>query len=136
MVPTKFVPVIEKHLATYNLQTKAILMLDNAPSQKWWIKRWKYKSIVSASEHNITFSTNRPMHPWSVEEKLSWLLSHFESAINDIILDALWWVSEGWEEILPILLMHSWKILLYHNSSEKWEEVIKQCDIWVVTDNN
>ena len=47
---------------------------------------------------------------------------------SEDMLDDIRWVSKAWDEIPSLTLVRSWKILLDHRASDKWEEVEQQCD--------
>lgn len=144
----EFVPQVEKHLADNNLPRKAILVLDNAPSHPAndQLKDGDIKALFLPA--NVT-SVCQPMDQGVLQAlKKKYrrrLLSYIIAAIDNTevaaalqsvdMLDIIRWVSEAWDEIPSLTLVRSWKILLDHRASDKWEVVEQQCDVENVTDN-
>jgi len=132
----EFVPSVEKYLASNNLPRKAILLLDNASTHPI-VDELKDRDIKAVFLPPNVTAICQPMDQGVLQAlKLKYcrrllccLISAIDndedyiSALKKIdVLDVIRWVAEGWEEITPISIVSSWKILLDHEGN-KFKEI-------------
>lgn len=132
----EFVPSVEKYLNDNNLPRKAILVLDNAPShpatdelQDGDIKTLFLPPNVTPLCQPMDQGVLAALKNKYRRRLLTCLITAIDNDEDVLqrlkkvdVLDVIRWVSEGWEEISSISLVRSWKILLDHKASDKWEE--------------
>uniref|UniRef100_A0A1B6M632 HTH CENPB-type domain-containing protein n=1 Tax=Graphocephala atropunctata TaxID=36148 RepID=A0A1B6M632_9HEMI len=131
----QFVPAVEKFCHANKLPRKAILLLDNAPTHPSAdeLKSDEIKCVFLPP--NVT-SLCQPMDQGVLEslkrtyrrKLLTVLIAGIdagkdvkESLKNINMLDVVIWVAKAWEEIKPLTLVRSWRKLLDHKASDKWE---------------
>lgn len=132
----ELVPSVEKYLREKDLPKKAILLLDNAPSHpsveelrdgdiKALFLPPNGTSLCQLMDQGVNETVKKNYRCRLLTKLVTSIDNDADYSLQCLkkidILDVIMWVAEAWEEALSLSIVRSWKILLDHKASDKWE---------------
>ena len=132
----EFVPCVEKYLRKKDLPRKAILLLDNAPSHlpldelrdgdiRTLFLPPNVTSLCQPMDQGVLLTVKRQYRRRLLTKLVTSIENDADYSLQCLkkidILDVIMWVAEAWAEVPSLLIVRSWKILLDHRASDKWE---------------
>lgn len=133
----EFVPAVRQFLETQNLPQRAILIVDNAPShpsnlQDGDIRVWFFPPNVTSIGQPMDQGVLENLKKKYRRKLLSSVLNSDENLVQKLkevdMVDVIRWIAASWDELLPITIVKSWKKILDHKASNKFEGEETECD--------